>query len=362
MEGINLREIGSYIETDLDLKSTNAMSGYSPPFSKDCAYTFSGRSAIELALMNIMKERNIKRVYMPSYCCSSMLQPFHKQEIDILFYQVDINKGKLSYDIDYDEEVDLFFAMSYFGVDESIDSFITRFKEQGTLVIEDITHRLLSNQSHNNQSDYLVASLRKWFAIPTGGLLVSMEKLLPIKPTKDSSHLVLDQLEGMNLKANYLQGDRKIVKQDYFNRFKEFNNHILKTNYEYKIDNVSLNLLSGINLLKIRRKRRANAKYLYSRLTEISLLEPLFENVDLEVMTPLFVPVIVQDSKIRKELLKYLVDNQIYCPVHWPKPEIIEGTLEVYDKEISLVCDQRYNQDDMDRIIEVIREFEINNA
>src|SRR5699024_2694708 len=162
-----------------------------------------------------MRKRNVKRVYMPSYCCNSMLQPFLNQhKLEILFYQVDVKDGKLCYEIEFDNDVDLFFALNYFGIDESIDPFIERFKQMGAVIIEDITHRLLSNHSHNKHSDYLVASLRKWFAIPTGGLLVAKDGFISLRPDKDSSELVSKQIEGMKLKTRYLRGNRNILKQD----------------------------------------------------------------------------------------------------------------------------------------------------
>src|SRR5699024_2469233 len=134
----------------LNEKKEHAISSWLPPSGSDYVYTFSGRSAIELAIMNIMRKRNVKRVYMPSYCCNSMLQPFLNQHnLEILFYQVDVKDGKLCYDIEFDNDVDLFFALNYFGIDESIDPFIERFKQMGAVIIEDITHRLLSNHSHN---------------------------------------------------------------------------------------------------------------------------------------------------------------------------------------------------------------------
>lgn len=49
----------------------------------------------------------------------------------------------------------------------------------------------------------------------------------------------------------------------------------------------------------------------------------------------------------------------MYCPIHWPKPTILnEGNLtSIYDKELSLIADQRYNETDMQYIIGRLDEF-----
>ena len=68
---------------------------------------------------------------------------------------------------------------------------------------------------------------------------------------------------------------------------------------------------------------------------------------------------------MRDELKRYLISNNIYCPVHWPKSEYHKLNVEtekLYNQEISLVCDQRYSLDDMQNICKVILEFcEIKN-
>ena len=84
---------------------------------------------------------------------------------------------------------------------------------------------------------------------------------------------------------------------------------------------------------------------------------------------PMFVPVLVPDGK-RNELRRHLINNEIYCPVHWPVSEyhksadymdvnhkLSDKTETIYANELSLVCDQRYTEDDMNRMVDVIQEF-----
>ena len=74
---------------------------------------------------------------------------------------------------------------------------------------------------------------------------------------------------------------------------------------------------------------------------------------------PLFVPVIIKNGK-RDALKNYLLENQIYSPVHWPVSKFHKLKKEeknIYDNELSIVCDQRYDKDDMQRILNVITNF-----
>ena len=75
---------------------------------------------------------------------------------------------------------------------------------------------------------------------------------------------------------------------------------------------------------------------------------------------PMFVPILVPEGK-RNELRRYLIQRDIYCPVHWPVSpyhKLQKGPeTDLYDNELSLVCDQRYTERDMLRMVEAIHEF-----
>ena len=75
--------------------------------------------------------------------------------------------------------------------------------------------------------------------------------------------------------------------------------------------------------------------------------------------TPLFVPVLVPEGR-RDALRKHLIQNEIYCPVHWPLTEhhkIDQRSAAIYENELSLVCDQRYGAADMERIVKTVKNF-----
>lgn len=105
-------EIGSeYWELNEELKSDNKEFWN---IGKDVRFTLSGRTSIYYVLKNILLNKNVQKVYMPSYCCSSMTQAFVDLGIEVEYYDVYFNEG-LKYNIDFEEDCDIFFAMNYFG-------------------------------------------------------------------------------------------------------------------------------------------------------------------------------------------------------------------------------------------------------
>ena len=124
-------------------------------------------------------------------------------------------------------------------------------------------------------------------------------------------------------------------------------------NLNSKISDMTIYLFSGIDLRKVEVLRKRNADYLQNGLKSIGieLLIPLSEGC-----IPLALPVYLNDrDKIRKRLF----EHEIYCPVHWPKCSssfsLSKGE-ELYDHELSLVIDQRYGLEDMDRILTILED------
>jgi hypothetical protein len=151
----------------------------------------------------------------------------------------------------------------------------------------------------------------------------------------------------MELKTEYLKDSGKKKKEKYLQMFAE-SNHWLGEHYSgLSIDSFSRDYLKSVDVEQQRKIRRENAKALYEGLNgRVQFMFPV-ENMD----CPLFVPILLPN---RNEVRAHLTKNDIYCPVHWPKPEGCESN--IYYLELSLICDQRYGIEDMKRIVSVIKE------
>ena len=91
--------------------------------------------------------------------------------------------------------------------------------------------------------------------------------------------------------------------------------------------------------------------YLHTKLDEIGIKHLYDQN-----KVPLFVPIFVEPVK-RDRIRKRMFENNIFCPIHWKNIANDINNLPsniLYDMELSLICDQRYDLKDMERIIEIL--------
>ena len=99
-------------------------------------------------------------------------------------------------------------------------------------------------------------------------------------------------------------------------------------------------------------QRRRNIEVLLEGLKELECIR--LPQIDISTDVPLFLPVFM-DTKMRDSLRQYLIDRGIYCPVHWP--EVMGASVGIRANELSLICDQRYSEGDMQAIVDTIHEW-----
>lgn len=311
-------------------------------FHNDHSLVFSGRTAIETILKEIP---NAKKALLPSYCCESMIIPFYKAGIEVLFYDVFYANG-INIKFDNLFGIDVILWCNYFGFKNEMPDF-TYFIGHGGIVIEDITHSIMSERQYHKQSHYLVASLRKWMPIICGGYCASLNGQLQHFPdVEPPREFISKKKKAMQFKSDYLCEHDESIKVEFLRLFGESNSWLAKNYSGLSIDPWSRQYLSFVDIEAQRKIRRDNASVLYNGLRDKVLF--LFSEKDMDC--PLFVPILLPEK--RDAIRKHLSSNSIYCPIHWPKPQECESNL--YDMELSLICDQRYNVKDMERIVSVL--------
>lgn len=352
--GMTYSEIGSYfwLEKLAVLESTQPLTWL--PDVADSTFTFSGRASIEIALRDILDRQRVKKVYAPSYCCVSMLQSFIDHGLQIRYYDVTFENGMFHYDIDYSHDCDIVLIMNYFGIGvEQTQDVIEQLRKGKAIIIEDITHSLLSGKIYSPYSDYLVVSLRKWFPVPTGGWLGKGTGRLAVKPNLKSNHTVDEKIQGMRVKAAFISG-KAVNKEQFLLTNAKFENDLIHVDRMLNLDDMSYGILCGTDVNQVKIQRRRNAETLLWGLNKLKGSILRLPDFNLEKDTPLFVPVfLIEDD--RDSLRKYLIDRGVYCPVHWP--EVMGAPVSVRERELSLVCDQRYSENDMEVIVGYIKEW-----
>ena len=358
-------EIGSEFHIEISNLLDNIDNREIPKFGFDSHYLYllSGRTAIDIICRDILASRRVQNVYMPSYCCSSMIMPFIENGINVLFYDVRYIDGGVYFDIDTTASFDLLYITNYFGFDSFPDlTRIEKLKEQGSIIIYDRTHSLYKDIDPVLQlADYAFASIRKWVAITSGAIVWKRSQNFDLKNLRDCPYTE-NKLRAQILKSSYLKGDKNVKKNDFYTIFGSFDDSLKNDYVGYKIDPVSMRILRETDFERIKEQRRQNALIYYNELSGCNGIRFLFDSFSSDE-TPLFVPIIVDEPLVRLGLRQELIQNQIYCPIHWSKHEWIgpeSKSNELYDKELSLVCDQRYNVDDMGRVIKVVKNY-LNN-
>ncbi len=304
----------------------------------------SGRTALRFIIDDICSARSVRKVLMPSYCCESMIEPFVKAGIEVQFYQVDRD----NIDYPYDNDADVVFLIDFFGYAIEQNIKIARCEKQvGKVVIYDATHKLDGNPKIESYADYSFCSYRKWF-------YCNYAKCVKYSGVFDNKNLMHNERytklrdEAAALKEKYMSGST--VNKDSFLSGFNAAEQMLDEDYTGYIGRPV-----DFDLSEIVSQRRKNALYLIKELKKIPQVELWRDSIKAND-TPMFVPILV-DPSIRYDLRRKLIDAKIYCPIHWPKTAYHGSCNKLYDMELSLVCDQRYDISDMERIINVIKDF-----
>jgi len=282
-----------------------------------------------------------------------MVAPFARHGIAVEYYSVVVDGGLRSC-VDVDHCCDIILTADYFGFTaESCDL-------PNAIHVHDVTHSLLSQPAHAD-ADYTFASMRKWGAIAGAGFACKRHGCFDTPRSTDSNAAFISmRSKAYGLKAQYMNGSM-CDKSVFLGLFSDAESLLDRDYIGYTADEKSVIAVSELS--KDKRQRRENAKRLLDGLAGSRLVEPIFPALE-AASVPLFVPVVVGGG-LRDELKAHLIENNVYCPVHWPIHDtsgIGEAEQEIYRRELSLICDQRYDTAAMQRQIDLIAQFEKRNA
>jgi len=352
-------EIGSefWIDKSKLIHDSNKIPSWLSRFG-DVVLTSSGRGALSLMLDHV--KPRVKSVLLPSYICQSVILPFEIAGYDLNFYDVDKYLKPIDLEIIKNSNVGIFLHMGYFGfsTNEILSDLISRLKSESVITIEDVTHTLFSQQNKPIESDFIIGSIRKWFGIPSGGFLAS-DKIMNFEVIDANVDFINIRRSSLNQKFEYMRSGNESIKSTYLSGFNRAEQILDEDIRPYKIDRESEVLIKNLDNRKLQSDRRRNYGFLLQYLRDVDGIEVIFNDVENDI-TPMFFPIYVKNN--RDELRRKLIEKKIYCPVHWPIPKQVNGHLNIttkiiYDSILSIPCDQRYQIEDMRRIINEIVSF-----
>lgn len=322
-------------------------------------YFKSGRNAIK-ALARLLKKTS-KRVLLPDYTCETVIEPFLDEGWEYDFYSITTD---LSIDYTVFKKQIKFFKPSlilihdYFGIPHKNKKELFNLAHRlNCLVVEDLTSCFL-NPFVDNGADYYLASFRKFFAIPDGGVLASKKTKICFDIEDCDEKLEKIAIEACKLKQKYFDKNDKDIKEQFRDKYKELQKELAFNSKLISASPKSIEIIKGLEIDKIKKKRRQNYMYLLNILKRISFVHPVYSELG-KTDVPLFMPVIIDCS--RKELQDFLAEYGIYCPIIWPKSKYITtyfaSSFYLYEHMLCIPIDQRYGEKDMLYICERFKEW-----
>lgn len=347
----------SYSDLAAEWQSLGALSCYSSGRGAYCAilrWARSHRSSEPTALL-------------PSYLCRTMMEPFQAAGLRIGFYRV---HADLTIDADdFDRCVRAGFSLilicDYFGFHQSLGILQGKCltSPEDSFIVYDATHAALDPRpwgSVAREPDVCLISLRKTIPVVDGALAVWLRRCETPntgRPTELGKSASLRAL-AMLLKASYLL-DGRGDKQAHLSMYGQ-SESLIGEEYE-RLDGMSelsWSMLRRVGVHRARRKRRENYLRLLELLGNVEGIRPLYTVLSDDVY-PLGFPII---SERRDALRAFLVQNKIYCPVHWALPDEIpqhefSESHWLSQRILTIPCDQRYTMADMTRVADAIAAF-----
>lgn len=346
-------EIGS--EFNLDLAklniSSNSIWHYLEDFSHVVSFD-SGRNALKHLSHSIPSETEI---LFPEYICESVTNAFQEHPIRYYSLTEDFSVDLEDLKSKMEKGNCVLFFLNYFGsimTQPVLDQIRQLADQYHCMIIEDTTHSIFSKS--RTIGDYFVCSIRKWLPIPSGGILYYHQddfQLAPLNYEKSSDNM---RTYGMILKDLYLN-NRCDCNELYRNIFEDCENGL-----DHQVDiklmsDLSVFISSCTDVSDIVTRRRENYDYLYEKLSKMDIYPEIsFSETD----CPMFY---VIRTKNRDQFRRYLIEHNIYCPVHWPFDGIQESSrsfaLANAHELISLPIDQRYDLDHMKYMVDMIQDY-----
>lgn len=319
-----IKPIGGYFEWEFP-----ANNGSFP--HSDGVLLNSGRHSLEYILMSL---GTIKRLWIPYYTCDVVLQPIERLGISYSFYR--INKDfTLAEEIALSEDEYVIYT-NYFGL---MDAYCKEMaKRYGNQLILDCAQAFFAPRLEGINTFY---SPRKFVGIPDGGIAYAN--------TPTSLELPKDHSYD---KCAHLLKRHDLTPMDGYSDFKE-SSHKIALSPISLMSTLSQKVMSSLNYEAIKERRLTNFTLLHTHLAASNEFQmPSYDSF----ACPMVYPYYTKDEELRKRL----ITNQVFVATYWPNvfEWIKDGEMEyeLSKNIIPIPIDQRYDDKDMMRIVELINQ------
>ncbi len=287
----------------------------------------TGRNAFEY----ILKAKKYKKVYLPYYTCSVLLEPIIKLSLSYEFYFIDQNLEPI-FNLSTLQDNECFLYTNYFGLK---DNFIYSLVKNISNLVIDNAQSFYTKPINQIDTFY---SPRKFFGVSDGAYLYT-NKLLQTELNQDISYTRFEHLLRRS-DINAEDGYSFFVKND----------QLLSNMPILKMSNLTQKILNSIDYQDVAYRRRENYNYLHETLEDLNQIN--FEINSNQV--PMVYPFYTDDINLRKRLNQ----NRVYTAQYWSNilDYLSKDHLEhnLFTNIVRLPIDQRYSQNDLEKIVKII--------
>lgn len=294
----------------------------------------SGHHALQYILEQL---ECITKVYIPYFTCDIILTPLRHLGIKYEFYRIN-DRLEIAEHISLGATEYLIYT-NYFGIK---DIYVGILYEQykGQLIIDNAQAFFFPPI----KGCFQFYSPRKFVGCPDGGI---------VSP-KIINNITLEESKSYDLCTFLLQRADDDVESGYINFRKA--STVLRNDSMKKMSLLTRKILNSLDYDKIKESRNRNFRYLHKRLQSSNMLSGIIKE---HFECPLVYPYYSVNPKLREAL----INDKIFVAKYWPNVTdwCSQDDLEykMANHLIALPIDQRYDEKDMDRILDVI--YESNN-
>ena len=311
----------------------------------------------------IALSRSGGKVLIPAYTCQSVITPFEEAGWECRFYPIrkDLRIDLLGLmDAAAQYRPELLVVHPYYGMDFNDGEFdmLNRIKGQGVNVVLDLTQCIFSSKFYPFAS-FIVGSYRKWMPIPDGGYLLNLSNSVRItQPEIENVEFTDREIAAMYLRGQYFINGEQRTKDISIRLSKSADRLVEHDIFPCRMSQVTYHLYTKENVGRNQERRFGNYGYLFHNIQESEKITKVCCDLSAVTTAPLYFTLYVEE---RSTLQRLLAQESIYAPVIWPveNEEVLinEEVRYIYDHILAIPCDQRYDESDLLRAVEIINNY-----
>lgn len=317
------------------------------------AFYYSGRSAMFAVLEHINSNQKINTLWIPDYYCQNVVNFLKRNYPNLKTYY--INAFNCSQNFNYlrfTKKDDVIILNNFWGL---FTYAIDKKSIHRPTIIEDFSHGWLTKQCLNSAADYCIASVRKSYPIPGGGVA-----WIPNKPFNFHEDAIDDEMlsafetldASISEKSDFLK-QNKGSKQSYLELLNKGETHISASNSYVHPQKELSDLIETHIKLNPNIPKAANLKIVRPLLRK----NKHFKIVERKGFEPFGLLLLFKEKMVYDNFKLFCVSHKIYPANLWPNNQLRTE----WKHFLNFHVDFRYNDSDMKYLAEIINHWSSQN-